>query len=66
MAAYLADKAAFDEVLKSDKLVVIDFTASWCPPCQMIAPKYSEHAGVVKDYAVLVKCDVDNNEETAQ
>merc|ERR1719329_808912 len=62
----LATKAEFDEVLKDDKLVVVDFTASWCPPCQMIAPKFEAHADTVKDYAVLVKVDVDANAETAQ
>merc|ERR1719231_721262 len=66
MVKQLKDKAEFDETLKSDKLVVVDFTASWCPPCQMIAPKFAEHAEAVKDYAVLVKVDVDANDETAQ
>ena len=44
----------------------MDFTASWCPPCQAIAPKFAEHAEVVKNYAILVKCDVDDNAETAE
>ena len=65
MAKYLASKADFDDTLKGDKLVVIDFTASWCPPCQMIAPKYAELATEVEEKAILVKVDVDNNDETA-
>ena len=66
MVKQLATKAEFDEALKSDKLVVVDFTATWCPPCQMIAPKFAEHESVVSDFCLLVKVDVDENEETAQ
>ena len=66
MAEYLKTKEDFDAKIQGDKLVVVDFTASWCPPCQMIAPKYEEHAGAVKDYASLYKVDVDENEEAAQ
>ena len=66
MVRMLATKAEFDECLKDDKLVVVDFTASWCPPCQMIAPKFAEHAPKVEAYATLVKVDVDENGETSQ
>lgn len=52
----------FDEViLKSDKLVLVDFWAEWCGPCRMIAPIVEE---ISKEYAgkiVVAKCDVDNN-----
>merc|ERR1719218_55407 len=68
MVKTLATKADFDSTLSEAgaKLVVVDFTASWCPPCQMVAPKFAEHAEAVKDYAVLVKVDVDENAETAE
>ena len=66
MAQYLKTKAEFDEALKSDKLVVVDFTAAWCPPCQMIAPKYEELAKELDGQACLYKVDVDDNGETAQ
>jgi len=63
----LETKEAFDKALKEagDKLVVVDFTASWCGPCQRIAPVFVKLAEVMTD-VVFVKVDVDENEETAQ
>mmetsp|Transcript_1823 Transcript_1823/g.3281 ORF Transcript_1823/g.3281 Transcript_1823/m.3281 type:complete len:104 (+) Transcript_1823:716-1027(+) len=64
MVRMLETKAEFDEVVAGDKLVVVDFTASWCGPCQVIAPIF---AGLAETYGdvVFVKVDVDANEETA-
>ena len=64
----LADKAAFDAAIAATnggKPLVIDFTATWCPPCQRIGPVY---AGKVAEYPELVlkKVDVDANAEAAQ
>ena len=64
MVKQLATKAEFDEVLQGSQLVVVDFTATWCPPCQMIAPKFVELAEQTPD-AVFVKVDVDENADTA-
>ena len=57
----------FDELLAGAgaKLVVVDFTASWCGPCQRIAPRYAELAEEYADDALLVKVDVDENAELA-
>jgi len=63
----LATKSDFDAALEGagGKLVVVDFTATWCGPCQRIAPIFQqmdqEYAGDV----VFVKVDVDENEETS-
>ncbi|GAB5356336.1 hypothetical protein AAMO2058_000281900 [Amorphochlora amoebiformis] len=64
---YAKSKSEFDQVLKDagDNLVVVDFTASWCGPCKMIAPFFES----LKDNypnITLLKVDVDENEETAQ
>ena len=63
----LKTKEEFDATIANpDKLVVVDFTASWCPPCQMIAPKFAELATELGDAAVLVKVDVDENAAAAE
>ena len=67
MVEMLKTKAEFDtKIATPGKLVVVDFTASWCPPCQMIAPKFADLAEQLGDSAVLVKVDVDENAEAAQ
>merc|ERR1711939_242364 len=58
MVKYLETVAEYEEALKSDKLVVIDFTAVWCPPCQMIGPKFEALANDTPD-VMCYKVDVD-------
>ena len=48
-----------------DKLVVIDFYATWCGPCKVIAPKVVEMAASM-DNVVFLKVDVDENEDASQ
>lgn len=55
--------ATLDDVLKSDKLVVIDFWAEWCGPCKMIGPIIDEIGEEYQDKVVVGKVDVDNNNE---
>ncbi len=53
-----------EEVIRSDKPVLLDFWASWCGPCRMIAPILDEIAEEREDIKV-VKIDVDQDPELA-
>ncbi len=55
----------FDEILASDKPVIIDFWAEWCGPCRRIAPIIDELSVEFADKAMICKCDVDSNDEIA-
>jgi thioredoxin 1 len=60
----ITDDAFTAEVLESDKPVLVDFTAAWCPPCRVMNPILAELADERDDLRV-VSLDVDDNQETA-
>lgn len=60
------DQNFADEVLKSDKPVMVDFWATWCGPCQMAGPVVDTLADDYHGKIKIGKLDVDANQATAQ
>lgn len=58
MALAVNDKN-FNEVISSDKPVLVDFWATWCGPCRMISPIIDELSTEYEGKAVIAKCNVD-------
>ena len=66
MAEIIITKENFEnEVIKSDKPVLIDFWATWCGPCQMLSPVIAEIADEYDGKVKVCKVNVDNEQELA-
>ncbi|KAA3632485.1 MAG: thioredoxin TrxA [Proteobacteria bacterium] len=61
---HISDETFEDQVLKSDKPVLIDYWAEWCGPCKMIAPVLDEIADEYADRVTVAKLNIDENPET--
>ena len=66
MVKKLNDQNFEKEVLKSDKLVLVDFWAPWCGPCRIMGPIIEELAQEIGDKVIVGKLNVDENPITAQ
>ncbi len=55
----------FEEILSTDKPVLVDFWAEWCGPCKMIGPIVEELANEYDGKAVIASVDVDANPKVA-
>ncbi len=65
-ATFIQDETEFDSLLKSESLLVVDCTATWCGPCKLVAPLMDQLANDYHDRAKVFKLDMDSNKPVAK
>jgi thioredoxin 1 len=59
-------KGTFEELIASEKPILIDFSAEWCGPCKQLAPTLQQLANEMGDALRIVKIDIDQNPKLSQ
>ena len=65
LTVHVSDDSFASEIEQADGLVLVDFWAAWCGPCQVVAPVLDQLAGEYAGKAKVAKVDVDVNQRTA-
>ena len=60
----LTDSEFENQVIKSEKPILVDYWAEWCGPCKMIAPILEEVSTEMSDKIIIGKLNVDENSQT--
>ena len=60
---HISDSSFENDVLKSDKPVLVDYWAEWCGPCKMIAPILDEVSSAYQGKLTVAKMNVDENRD---
>jgi thioredoxin len=58
-------RKTFGEILRTEPLVLVDFTAVWCGPCKMMKPILDDLKSQIGSKALIIKLDVDKNPQAA-
>ncbi len=57
--------ASFNDIIQKNSLVLIDFSAAWCGPCQTLAPILKEVKDEMGEKLSIIKIDIDKNQAVA-